>query len=53
MFLWRKAVEEDHSYETYCKGRKAEHGYKAIETLHRVSTSRTRIVPRDQIRFSD
>jgi protein-serine/threonine kinase len=52
-FLWLKAAEEDHSYETYCKGRKAEHGYKAIETLHRVSMSRTRIVSRDRFRFLD
>lgn len=43
-FPWLKAAEEDDGYETYCKSRKTEHGYKAIETLHRVSMSRTHII---------
>jgi hypothetical protein len=39
MFLRVKAAEGDHSYKAYCKSRKTEHGYKPIETLHRVSMS--------------
>jgi protein-serine/threonine kinase len=51
VFLWVKAAEGDHSYETYCKNRKIEHGYKPIETLHRVSMSRTCMILRDRFSF--
>lgn len=52
-FPWLKAAQEDYGYETYCESRKTERGYPPIETLHRVSMSRTHIILRDRSSFLD